>query len=80
VSHRLGYKEAQRKYSIEKGRLTRALNSGDPHKVIATVNRAFEVFNTFEHGWPDNWSRWERARDDATDAILYGTPMMGGSR
>ncbi len=43
--------------------LTRAINSKDPHKVIAAVAHAKARFDAV--GWPDQWSNWQRAEDDA---------------
>lgn len=57
------YTLTQQEYRNLKSRLTRAKNSGDPRKVIEEVNRAEAVFE--DKGWPDEWSRWTRAREDA---------------
>lgn len=43
--------------------LTRARKTGDPEKIVAACDAAFEDFN--QYGWPDCWSLWERAKDDA---------------
>lgn len=43
--------------------LTRAKKSGDPQKVIAAVKHATARFDVI--GWPDQWSNWERAKEDA---------------
>lgn len=52
-----------RTYRAQKAALTRAKNSGEPRKVIAEVDRAFAEFDA--NGWPDFWSNWQRAKDDA---------------
>jgi len=54
---------SQREFSTLKSRLTRAKNSNDPAKVIAEVKH----FATVLEGrvYPDNWSMWQRAADDA---------------
>jgi hypothetical protein len=43
-------------------KLTRAINSGDSAKVLSAVENAYAIFE--EKGWPDDWSRWERAKED----------------
>jgi len=47
----------------QKAALTRAINSGDPLKVLDTVEKTLKEW----HGkaWPDDWSRWLRALEDA---------------
>lgn len=52
---------------VSKANLTRAINSGDPLKVIRVCNEAFEKFNT--SGYPDNWHDWLRAEGDAISAL-----------
>ena len=46
-----------------KSRLTKALNTHAPDKILAEVAHAKQVLE--QHGWPDDWSRWQRAQDDA---------------
>jgi hypothetical protein len=53
-----------RSYAQQKAALTRALNSGNADKVRAEVKRTVEEWD--ETGWPDDWSRWQRALADAT--------------
>ncbi len=48
-----------------KARLTRAINSGDNARVIAVVDETFAEWDAGNFAWPDDWSRWERARRDA---------------
>jgi hypothetical protein len=50
-----------------KAALTRAKNSGDPKRVIETVDHAFKRFE--EIGWPDQWATWNIAREDALFAL-----------
>jgi len=50
-------------YRRLKGRLTRVSNSGDYNKIIKEVEHALAIFE--QKGYPDDWSRWERAKDDA---------------
>lgn len=53
-----------------KSRLTRAKNTGDPHRVIAVCDEALGLFQ--DQGYPDCWHRWEAARDDAMIARHHG--------
>ena len=53
----------QAKYRQMKSALTRAINSKDTQKIIRTATEALEYFE--EAGYPDDWSRWERAKQDA---------------
>jgi hypothetical protein len=46
-----------------RGNLTRAKNSKDPKKVIRVCDAALARFE--EVGFPDCWSNWERAKQDA---------------
>ena len=50
-----------------KSRLTRLKNKGDNQGIIALWGE-FETWCN-EHMWPDNWSLWERAADDAAQAM-----------
>ena len=60
----IDYAMAQREMPKLKGALTRAQKSGDPLKVLDAVERALDAFDRFG-AWPDNWSLWRRAFDDA---------------
>lgn len=55
--------------------LTRAKNSKDNKKVIAAVNAAFARFEVI--GYPDQWSDWQRAKDDAEFNIRMNRPFGG---
>lgn len=59
----MGYTLTQSRYRTLKSNLTRAVNSGDYDRIIKTCNDALAEFE--RDGYPDDWSRWERARDDA---------------
>lgn len=57
------------KYTLKKStltklraKLTRAINSGEAKKVLSTVEEAYGIFD--KEGYPDDWSRWERAKED----------------
>ena len=50
-------------FTRQKARLTRAKNSGDPLAVLAAVEKTLDEWSG--KAWPDAWSRWRRALDDA---------------
>lgn len=50
-------------YRKQKAALTRAINSGDPLKVLAACEKVVNDWST--KVWPDDWSRWRRALEDA---------------
>jgi len=56
------YKLTKSELTTLKSRLTRAINSGNSAKVLSEVENAYEIFE--EKGWPDDWSRWEIAKED----------------
>ena len=61
------YAACNKKYRSQKAALTRAINSGQPHKVYEACEKAVfewrcEPFNGM---WPDGWSRWSIALFDA---------------
>jgi hypothetical protein len=45
------------------------------NQVIAECNYAQNIFDT--KGAPDDWARWERAKDDAKTLIRLNTPWNG---
>jgi hypothetical protein len=53
---------SQKEYRRLKSNLTRAINSGDPEKILATVTAAREQFE--REGFPDYWPRWRNAASD----------------
>jgi len=56
----------QAEYTKLKSKLTRAINSKNNDNIIKTCNEALAIFEI--HGYPDSWSNWERAKDDAESA------------
>jgi hypothetical protein len=52
-----------------KAALTRAQKTGDPNTIVAVCDAAFADFDI--HGWPDGWSHWERAKNDALMKAIY---------
>lgn len=62
---------SNKEYSSLKAALTRAKNSDSPKKVLATVEKAVSRFD--ETTWPDDWSLWRIALEDAShDARQQG--------
>lgn len=57
------YTLTQKEFSQLKTQLTKAVKSGNHARIIQVCNKAFDVFE--QKGYPDNWSNWQRARDDA---------------
>ncbi len=49
-------------HKVLNGRLDLAIRVGDDERIIAECDRAEAIFS--ERGYPDDWSRWERARMD----------------
>jgi hypothetical protein len=57
-------------FRAAKARLTRAINSGNPHTVKEVVAETFAEWDRGNYAYPDDWHRWERASQDADFAIL----------
>ena len=49
----------------QRSALTRAINSNDIDKLVRTIKSAVDEWDTPGSMWPDDWSRWQRALDDA---------------
>jgi hypothetical protein len=49
----------------QRAALTRAKNSGDLDKLVTTIRAAVNEWNEPGAMWPDDWSNWQRALDDA---------------
>ena len=62
---RIDYDRMNRVGRSQKAALTRAVNTGDPEKVAAACKKAVAEWDEIG-AWPDDWSRWQRALDDAT--------------
>ena len=73
------YQLTPQEYKGLKSKLTRAINSGNQDKIIQTVEAALARFE--QVGFPDDWSRWERAKQDAEFAKqrqgAWGGPRAG---
>ena len=48
----------------QRAALTRAVNSGDPDRVVVACRNAVREWNAPNAIWPDDWTRWQRALDD----------------
>ena len=62
-------------YTGYKSRLTRVINrymAADPLEVVRYVDSVFAKWNALGMAYPDDWSRWQRARDDALAALRFG--------
>lgn len=60
----IDYALMSRRYPKQKAALTRAVKSKDTDKIVAACKKAVAEWD--EAGaWPDDWSRWQRALDDA---------------
>ena len=62
----------QKKYVQFKSKLTRAINSKDPEKVLTEVKAFEDYYKQSKDGIPDDWARWQRAADDATVKLKRG--------
>jgi len=63
------YALTPREYRALKSALTRALRSGSRQKVLETCRKAFLTFEAL--GYTDDWSRWQRAQDDASVGGIF---------
>jgi hypothetical protein len=63
----IDYERMNRIYPKQKAALTRAVNSGNPYKVLAAVQKAVSEWNEIG-AWPDGWARWDVALSDAAFA------------
>lgn len=57
-----------------KAALTRAQNTKDPQKVLKAATAALSEFEA-TGAYPDQWTLWQRAKDDAELYIRLGRPM-----
>jgi len=59
-----------RSYRQQKKILTELVNKGEPEAILAEVHKTFAEWDK-SGMWPDNWSRWQRAADDAIGRRKY---------
>lgn len=61
---RIDYERMNRLRPAQKAALTRAVKTKDPEKIAAVCKKAVAEWD--ECGaWPDDWSNWQRALNDA---------------
>ena len=66
------YADMNRRYRKQKAALTRAINSGDPEKVVLTCWKTVQEWNDKFVSWPDDWARWNVALGDAAYKMGFG--------
>lgn len=69
----IDYVAVNREFRRQKGRLTRAINSGNPDNVVLACADAVREWDQPGRAWPDDWTRWQRALDDA---LGNGAPSL----
>ena len=62
---RVDYQALNRMVRGQRAALTRAVNSGDPERVVIACRDAVRAWNEPGCLWPDEWSHWQRALDAA---------------
>lgn len=60
----IDYDRMKREWPKQKAALTRAVKTGDPVKIADVCIKAVAVWDQIG-AWPDDWSRFERALNDA---------------
>jgi hypothetical protein len=61
---RVDYQALNRMVRRQRAALTRAVNSGDPERVVIACRDAVREWNQPGCLWPDDWALWQRALDD----------------
>lgn len=61
---RVDYRALNRMVRRQSAALTRAVNSGDPERVVIACRDAVREWNQPGCMWPDDWGLWQRALDD----------------
>jgi hypothetical protein len=69
----INYALAQAESPKLKATLTRAINKGRYSAVLAACIDAVHAWEAWG-AWPDNWSRWQRALDDAATKHNHTEP------
>lgn len=62
---RVDYQALNRMVRRQRAALTRAVNSGDPERIVLVCRDAVREWNAPDCLWPDDWTLWQRALDDA---------------
>lgn len=61
----IDYTAANKLWRKQKTALTRAINRKDKAAIVLACKKAKDEWNQAGMAWPDEWSRWQRALDDA---------------
>jgi hypothetical protein len=64
LTPRVDYQALNKMVRRQRAALTRAVNSGDPERVVIVCRDAVREWNQPGCMWPDEWARWQRALDD----------------
>ena len=70
----IDYARMQKVYPKQKSALTRAMKKGYPAVVSACI-AAVQEWDSIG-AWPDGWSSWQRALDDAALQAHVTPPML----
>jgi hypothetical protein len=69
----IDYDRMRRVSRSQKSALTRATKAADPDRMLAVCTAAVREWDEIG-AWPDDWSRWQRALDDAFP--LWQSPRL----
>jgi hypothetical protein len=61
---RVDYQALNQMVRRQRAALTRAVNSGDPERVVIACRDAVREWNQPGCMWPDDWAHWQRALHD----------------
>jgi len=66
----IDYAAANAEFKKQKAALTRAVNTRSFEAIVTACAKAVREWNQPGRAWPDDWSRWQRALDDAAPGIV----------
>lgn len=72
----IDYELAKRQGPRLKSALTRAIKSGSRTQVLVACTNAVDAWDEWG-AWPDEWSRWQRALDDAYPNVALRLEDLG---
>lgn len=61
----IDYTAANKLFRKQKSALTRAVNKKDKEAIVKACREAVAEWDKPNMAWPDSWSNWQRALDDA---------------
>jgi hypothetical protein len=64
ATQRVDYKALNKMVRRQRAALTRAVNSGDPERIVLVCRDAVREWNAPGCMWPDDWAHWQRALHD----------------